>query len=168
MLVLFDVLLIDDLPYLTYSYDRRIKALYDLIYTRPGYIEFATVCEIDFRSPRALEFLRERFAHGIVQKWEGFVLKPCDGPYLDFVGGRRFEWIKLKKDYIPGLGDTADFAIVGGGYEAGRGRERGVKGGGLTTFFVGALRNKEAAVRFVSGPVSFAMSAFLGEMLGKC
>ena len=77
------------------------------------------------------------------------MIKPCEGSYLDFVGGRRSAWIKLKKDYIRGMGDTADFAVVGGGFEAERGRERAVGGWGFTTFFVGVLRNKEGVVRFV-------------------
>jgi DNA ligase-4 len=45
------------------------------------------------------------------------VLKGCDDPYLSSEEGRTF--IKLKKDYIPGLGDTADFVIVGGRQDAG-------------------------------------------------
>jgi DNA ligase 4 len=39
-------------------------------------------------------------------------LKGCTNPYFLFNSTDLF--IKLKKDYIPGLGDTADFAIVGG------------------------------------------------------
>jgi DNA ligase 4 len=38
------------------------------------------------------------------------VLKGCNYPYFSLNGAKAF--IKLKKDYIVGLGDTADFAIV--------------------------------------------------------
>ncbi|KAF8425554.1 hypothetical protein EV426DRAFT_561102 [Tirmania nivea] len=152
MLILFDVLLLDSQPYLSYPYDRRVTALSTLIQPRLGYIELASRFEINFSNPIALEILREQFAHGITQRWEGFVLKPCEGPYLDFVGERRSAWIKLKKDYIRGMGDTADFAVVGGGFEAQRGRERAIVGWGFTTFFVGVLRNKEGVVRFGARP----------------
>ena len=59
---------------------------------------------------------------------EGLVFKASDGRYNDF----RSPWVKLKKDYIAGLGDTVDLAIVGAGWEKGwsvsearRGRVRG-------------------------------------------
>ncbi|RPB26964.1 hypothetical protein L211DRAFT_834636 [Terfezia boudieri ATCC MYA-4762] len=157
MLILFDILLLDSQPYLSYSYDRRITALSTLIQPRPGYIELASRFEINFSNPIALDILREQFAHGITQRWEGFVLKPCEGPYLDLVGERRSAWIKLKKDYIRGMGDTADFAVVGAGFEAQRGRERAIGGWGFTTFFVGVLRNKEGVVRFGSRPAYHAV-----------
>jgi DNA ligase-4 len=44
--------------------------------------------------------------------WGGLVLKGCDDPYFSLNSTKAF--IKLNKDYIAGLGDTADFAIVGG------------------------------------------------------
>jgi DNA ligase 4 len=40
------------------------------------------------------------------------VLKSCSDSYFSFNESKPF--IKLKKDYILGLGDTADFAIIGG------------------------------------------------------
>jgi hypothetical protein len=39
-------------------------------------------------------------------------LKGCANPYFSFNSADSF--IKLKKDYIPSLRDTADFAIVRG------------------------------------------------------
>jgi DNA ligase 4 len=44
------------------------------------------------------------------------VLKVCADPYLCLDDSAR--QIKLKKDYIAGLGDTVDFAIVGGRHDA--------------------------------------------------
>jgi hypothetical protein len=46
------------------------------------------------------------------RRWERLVLKGCDDPYFSLNSAKAF--IKLKKDYIAGLGDTADFAIVVG------------------------------------------------------
>ncbi|KAF8460652.1 hypothetical protein BDZ91DRAFT_798733 [Kalaharituber pfeilii] len=151
MIIFYDLLLLDSQPYLVYPYDRRIAILANVVHPRPGYVELAERFEIDFSTPLALENLREKFAQGIARRYEGFILKPCEAPYLGF-GMRNVEWIKLKKDYIHGLGDTGDFAIVGGGYEPERGKARGIGGGGLTTFFAGALVNKEAVVRFGMRP----------------
>jgi len=40
------------------------------------------------------------------------VIKGCNEPYFSFNGTKLF--IKLKKDYIAGLRDTADLVIVRG------------------------------------------------------
>ncbi|KAH7116471.1 HSF-type DNA-binding-domain-containing protein [Dactylonectria macrodidyma] len=65
---------------------------------------------IEFSSFDAVERLNETFTRAITQRWEGFVFEGCDDPYFSFNESRPF--IKLKKDYIPGLGDTTDFAII--------------------------------------------------------
>jgi hypothetical protein len=44
------------------------------------------------------------------------VLKGCDNPYFSLDSAKAF--IKLKKDYIVGLGDIANFAIVSGHRDA--------------------------------------------------
>lgn len=49
------------------------------------------------------------------------MLKPADSAYNDTTPGMR--WIKLKKDYIDGLGDSADFVVLGAGYDKERNRE---------------------------------------------
>lgn len=124
MLIFYDLLLLDSHPYLIYPYDRRRPALETLIITTPGQSILSETTEINFSSSNALETLRSRFAEGIAKRYEGFVLKPCEAPYLSF-GIQNCEWIKLKKDYIQGLGDTGDFAIVGGGDMRQRGGGRG-------------------------------------------
>ena len=35
------------------------------------------------------------------------------------------KWVKLKKDFIPGAGDTKDFNVVGASWQMARGRELG-------------------------------------------
>lgn len=51
------------------------------------------------------------------------MLKPLRGAYNDFRRGNR--WVKLKKDFIPGAGDTKDFCVVGASWNLKRGRELG-------------------------------------------
>lgn len=59
-------------------------------------------------------------------------------------------------DYIPGLGDTASFVIVGASHDADRGRELGVGCNVLTTFYVGLLQNE----REISQDVSYIVPQF--------
>lgn len=53
-------------------------------------------------------------------------------------------------DYIPGLGDTASFIIVGASHDADRGRMLGVGCNVLTTFYIGLLQNERAISQDVS------------------
>lgn len=48
------------------------------------------------------------------------MLKPLFSKYNDW-GNQR--WIKLKKDFIPGAGDTIDFEVVGASWQVKRARE---------------------------------------------
>lgn len=34
-----------------------------------------------------------------------------------YVPSSRSAWLKLKKDYIPGMGDSGDYAIIAASYE---------------------------------------------------
>ena len=68
--------------------------------------------------------LSKIFARAIIRQWEGFVLKGNNNTYFLFNGTKLF--IKLKKDYIPGLGDIADFTIISGRYNAKDKQEIGI------------------------------------------
>ena len=49
-------------------------------------------------------------------------MKAMDEPYVNLsLSGPRYRlcsWIKLKKDYINGLGDLIDMAVLGASYDA--------------------------------------------------
>ena len=106
-------------------------------------------CEvIDFSSPSATELLYQAFAQAIGRCWDGFVLKGCADPYFSFNGANSF--IKLKK--VPGLGDTADFAIVGGHRNAKDEQEIGSGKLWWTSFYIGCLENKDEVCRFNAKP----------------
>lgn len=49
------------------------------------------------------------------------MLKPVTSRYNDNRRGQR--WVKLKKDFIPGAGDTLDFLVVGASWQKRRARE---------------------------------------------
>lgn len=147
MIIFYDILLLDDKAVLTRNYNERKGALDSAVLEIPGRARLAWRKQISFKSPNAAASLRKTFARGIGLRWEGFVLKPVDQPYFGLGLSQTGYWIKLKKDYIKGLGDTADFAVVGAGFSAGNAR---VKDKGLpwTHFHIGCLQNKEEVLRF--------------------
>lgn len=62
--------------------------------------------------------LTEIFAEIIADHQEGLVIKADESRYHDY----KLPWVKLKKDYIPGYGDTVDLVVVGATWEKERGR----------------------------------------------
>ncbi|SCV74038.1 BQ2448_6470 [Microbotryum intermedium] len=94
--------------------------------------------DIDFADrTTALEHLRHRFARIITERQEGLMLKPLTGVYNELSDNRR--WIKLKKDFIPGCGDTIDVHVLGASWKKERGRDQLVPTTVYTTFFIGFL-----------------------------
>ncbi|KAJ6107231.1 Nucleic acid-binding OB-fold [Penicillium sp. IBT 18751x] len=146
MIVCFDILLLDDDVCLREPHRKRRLLLQDVLQEIPGRAAIAEQEVLDFSKPDSRDRLEFIFASAISKRWEGCVLKASEEPYfpiysagVDKTFGR---WIKLKKDYIPGLGDTVDFALIGGFYDA---HDAAAFSGKLrwTHFLVGCLLNKE-------------------------
>ncbi|KAH7124368.1 hypothetical protein EDB81DRAFT_861053 [Dactylonectria macrodidyma] len=150
MIMFYDILLLDDTVCGLETHDERRRRLQSLVRRIPGRTDIGSREVIDFSSFDAAECLSETFAQAITQRWEGCVLKGCDDPYFSFNGSRPF--IKLKKDYIPGLGDTADFVIIGGRRDAGDEHELGIGSLWWTSFYIGCIENKDEVCRFNAKP----------------
>ncbi|KAJ9210450.1 hypothetical protein DTO166G4_7917 [Paecilomyces variotii] len=157
MIMFYDVLLYDDNICLAWPHRERRLLLKKLIAQIPGRAGIAEQEVIDFSRSDSKSRLERTFARGIAQRWEGFVLKCCDEPYfpilsteMDQTFGR---WIKLKKDYIPGLGDTVDLVLIGGGYNSRDASAlKGIQDLLWTHFHVGCLENKNAVSQFNALP----------------
>ena len=161
MIVLYDVLLIDKQSVLQKPHIYRRKMLEELVSVVSGRVELAAHKEIDFSLPKGAEKLKNALAYGFSKRWEGFVLKPSNEPYLSFADWTSLTtWIKLKKDYIPGLGDTADIAVIGAGYDAAVASRLGVHGPIWTHYHVGCLQNKDDVLRFGCKPKFLVLDAF--------
>lgn len=148
MIMFFDILLLDNDVCLAKLHRERRLLLQKVVKTIPGWAELAHQEVLDFNRVDSYHRLEKSFEKAITQQWEGYVLKASDEPYfpiystgVDHMFGR---WIKLKKDYIPGLGDTLDVALVGASYNARDAPDLGqIKGLKWTQFFVGCLLNPE-------------------------
>lgn len=163
MIIFFDVMLVDDDTVMNQPYVRRRQRLQDLVQTIPGRADLATVQKINFSGSKAALQLLQALAVAFTQRWEGYVLKPCDDPYVNFdeYQHNRYRscWFKLKRDYIKGLGDTADLAIVGAGYDAEAAKRLGLTGVKWTYFHVGCLQNKGDVLRTGAKPKFLVIDA---------
>ena len=156
MIVFYDVMLVDDDPVLHRTHRERRRLLEKLVKPIKGRVGLLWQKHVSFSTPDGARRLKQALAQAFVKRWEGLVLKPSDEPYFNL--GRSFNgrypsrWIKLKKDCIKGLGDSADFAVLGAGYdvkEAGKYPDLDLP---WTHFYIGCLRNKDAVFQSAAKP----------------
>lgn len=168
MIMFFDLLLLDDESMMTKPYLERRRVLKNVAKRVHTKAYFAEREIIDFSLPKAEQKLRKLFACSVTARAEGMILKPAREPYLSIqpAGESRSFSIKLKTDYIKGLGDAADFAIIGGKYVATEAHRLGLKNTRWTTFVVGCLENKERVQRFDERPV-FRVISEVNWCIGK-
>lgn len=158
MIYYYDLLLKDDEPVINQTSSARRLLLEQVVTQTIGRAELVGRKTIRFASPDGTKQLQEDLSRAIVQRWEGLVLKPCDDPYFWTKRHTNTKyssaWIKLKKDYIPGLGDTADFAIIGASYCPVEAAEKKYKHEKLTwtRFYIGCLTNKHNVLHLGAKP----------------
>ncbi|CDO68359.1 hypothetical protein BN946_scf184815.g6 [Trametes cinnabarina] len=138
-LVFFDVLLLDGVSLLHFPYDERRSILETIIRTRSGHAMLAERTCIEMGRVDTKEKLREAFAQVIADHQEGVVIKAERASYAE----KRWPWVKLKRDYIPGHGDSVDLVLLGASWEKDRARELRVPPTAFTTFYFGALANAD-------------------------
>ncbi|KZT61412.1 hypothetical protein CALCODRAFT_9671 [Calocera cornea HHB12733] len=143
MLVFFDILHLNGQNLLDRPYEHRRLVLKQLITPISGFSRVARSVMILRKGPKAsaaLDTLEHHFKRETAHnKEEGIVLKAGDSVYND----RHKPWIKIKRDYIRGYGDTLDLVVLGAGWNKRRGRELRVGPSVNTSFYVGCITNME-------------------------
>ncbi|KAK8849569.1 hypothetical protein IAR55_004904 [Kwoniella newhampshirensis] len=142
-LVFFDVLHLDGRSLLHHQYEGRRRTLETVLTVIPGFAQLADRIKISLNHSRdsALGALRTAFEKSSAHREEGLVLKAAESTYANM----RWQWVKLKKDYIPNLGDCIDLVLLGAGWDSDRARELRVDTSVFTTFYIGALTNCDKA-----------------------
>lgn len=139
-LVFFDVLQVGAASMLNAPYCMRRSLLESIITPVPGrsmLAERIVIIGERIQEAEGQKRLRETWAKCITEHEEGLVLKASDSTY----GDRKLPWVKLKKDYVPGYGDTIDLVVIAAAWEKDRARELRVSPSTLTTFYIAVLSN---------------------------
>ncbi|WWC95484.1 hypothetical protein V866_002348 [Kwoniella sp. B9012] len=138
-LVFFDILYLDGQSLLHKRYEDRRALLETVIRPIQGFSQLAERTRIPLGVNRqsALQALEEAFQRSTECREEGLVLKASNSTYANM----KWQWVKLKKDYIPNLGDCIDLVLLGAGWDIDRARELRVDTSVFTTFYLGVLTN---------------------------
>lgn len=144
-LVFFDVLMVSSSSLLHTPYYKRRATLEQLIHEISHRVIVAERRLLDLSGGvrEGERQLRKIFARALGRFDEGLMLKPEEGHYV-YGSGNGPGWLKLKKDYIKGHGDSVDFVALGASWDQERGTILGVKPNVYTTLHMGTLANKKA------------------------
>ncbi|RVX71319.1 hypothetical protein B0A52_04893 [Exophiala mesophila] len=159
MIMFYDVLLVDNIGMLQQPHSARRYQLQKLVKIIPGVGEVCYRQLVNFAESSSKDTLRRIFAQGIVQRWEGFVLKGNKDPYFNWTESTSV--IKLKKDYITGLGDTADLCIIGGCRQQAVVDYLGLGELSWTSFHLACVENKEQVLKDASTRPMFRILSVL-------
>jgi DNA ligase-1 len=115
----FDLLSLNGKSYMRTSYERRREALHEHFKATEGRFYFAKALDTSELADISV-FLEQ----AIADSCEGLMVKPLDHPSF-YVPDKR-KWIKIKKDYLSGVGDSLDLVCLGAWH--GKGKRTGKYG----------------------------------------
>ncbi|KAK5203019.1 hypothetical protein LTR41_011243 [Exophiala xenobiotica] len=145
MIKFYDLLIVDNVACIHEPHSIRRRRLWATVHLISGRADIGHRVKIDLKLVDGVTRLGEEMTWAKARGWEGLVVKDCEAPYFSVHGD--VPQIKLKKDYTPGLGDSADLVVVGGRYDTKEVWAQSEKRIWWTTFYSACLSNKEAVLR---------------------
>ncbi|KYR02618.1 DNA ligase IV [Tieghemostelium lacteum] len=122
----FDVLYVKDQSVMDLSLQQRALILQRCVKPKDKSFEISPQKPVNNSSD-----LINLLDQAIINREEGVMLKSLTSNYVP--GERKDKWIKIKPEYLEGVGDDLDLVIIGGYYGSGVGR----RGGTLSHFMLG-------------------------------
>ncbi|KAI5966049.1 cdc17 [Candida margitis] len=121
----FDLLYYNNESLLTCSLSERRSIMFSHLQPLEGKFQFATS-----KDSTSLEILQQFLDQSVHDSCEGLMVKMLEGSESYYEPSKRSRnWLKLKKDYLAGVGDSLDLVVVGA-YN-GKGKRTGTYGGFL-------------------------------------
>lgn len=121
----FDILCLNDEKLINHTLRERREILHKVTKLVPGEFQYATQM-----TTNNVEELQKFLDDSVKDSCEGLMVKMLDGVESHYEPSKRSRnWLKLKKDYLDGVGDSLDLCVLGAFF--GKGKRTGRYGGFL-------------------------------------
>lgn len=124
----FDLLYLNGESFLKKTLRERRKALFSNFQEYNDEFKFVT-----YKDTSDEDEIRKFLEESVTNNCEGLMVKSLDNNATYEPARRSFNWLKMKKDYIQGLGDSLDLIPIGAYF--GTGKRTGVYGGYLLAVY---------------------------------
>ncbi|KAI1393590.1 ATP-dependent DNA ligase [Hypoxylon trugodes] len=141
----FDLLFLNGEPVVEKSLRERRELLHEAFQPVEGEFAFAT-----HMNGRELEEIQTFLEESVKASCEGLMVKMLDGSESGYEPSKRSRnWLKIKKDYLSGVGDSLDLVVLGAYY--GRGKRTSVYGAFLLACYNPATDTYETICNIGTG-----------------
>ncbi|KAI1104236.1 ATP-dependent DNA ligase [Jackrogersella minutella] len=141
----FDLLFLNGEPVVEKPLRERRELLYNAFQTVEGEFSFAT-----HMNGRELEEIQIFLDESVKASCEGLMVKMLDGSESGYEPSKRSRnWLKIKKDYLSGVGDSLDLVVLGAYY--GKGKRTSVYGAFLLACYNAATETYETICNIGTG-----------------
>ncbi|CAH0473934.1 unnamed protein product [Peronospora belbahrii] len=170
----FDLLFLNGKSFLSTPLAKRREKLREMFEVNPGNFEFATSLDVEDGvdvkdNPEAMEEavdkVRNFLAEAVRENCEGLMVKTLKKEATYEPANRSHKWLKLKKDYLDGIGDSVDLVPIGAFH--GRGKRTGVYGAYLLACYDPGTEMYQPITKLGTGLSDEVLKKFYDELKEK-
>lgn len=170
----FDLLFLNGESLLTTPLNQRRALLTEKFTVDAGSFEFATSMDVEAVASAAddaeamevaVDRVRNFLEEAVKENCEGLMVKTLEKEATYEPANRSHKWLKLKKDYLDGIGDSTDLVPIGAFY--GRGRRTGVYGAYLLACYDPETEMYQAITKLGTGLSDEQLKIFSQQLAEK-